>query len=115
MNKLIALIAGQKAADAFLKVRDFLKGKKAMAVGVLTMLQGIVGVWSTIAGMDSLAQLVELARHSGQNPDIQMIMAGLAVITLRRGMDNAAATAAPVIVSQSANDPIVMRQEQKNG
>lgn len=79
MNKIIAWFAGAKAADAFTKLTGFLEHKKCYALGALAIIQGIVGLWTQVGGMNDLSGLIELVRHGSSDPNVQSIWMGAAL------------------------------------
>lgn len=95
--KIIGLFGGLFAKAGLAKAQGFLKGKKSYALGTVTILQGVVGLWVQLAGApDFGAALADIALHSSTNPNVAMILAGAAMFTLRAGLDNSAAKAAAV-------------------
>lgn len=83
LDKLISFVTGGKLAAVLTKLQGFMRGKKTYLVGVVTILQAVVGLWGSVESSTTGADVVALVRNLGDNPDWKMLLAGIAMLTIR--------------------------------
>lgn len=87
MNKIISWVAG--VGKLWAPIQKFLQGKKTYALGTVTTLQGVLGIWDELAAIDDPASVVGFVRSLSDNPDWKMVLAGIAMFTIKSAIKKA--------------------------
>jgi hypothetical protein len=93
IEKIIAWVAGAKAAALWVKIRGFLAGSRTYLVGGVMSLQGLSGMIADLVTYDNVAQVLSFVRALGENPDWKMLLAGAAIMFGRNALDRIASSA----------------------
>lgn len=90
MNKIISWISG--LGKIWTVAHKFINGNKTYALGAVTTLQGFVGILDELAAISPTdpSSVVAFVRDLGNNPDWKMILAGIAMFTVRHAIAKAA-------------------------
>lgn len=90
MDWLVNLLAKWKLpwlGNLLTKFGGFWSGKKTYALGLVTCLQAIIGLADHVAKVTDLASLIELVKSLGGDPDWKMLLAGIAMFTVRAAIN----------------------------
>jgi hypothetical protein len=89
MNKIIAFVGG--LGKYWKPVSRFLNGSKTYMLGTVTVAQGIAGLWDSLAAIspEDPATVVAFVRSLSDNPDWKMVLAGIAMFTIRHAIQKA--------------------------